>query len=242
MSVGKLISSKIVIDQFLEYGEDSGNLIPQFHRWVKKCDFNIGTRWSYEREIMAKQVNKCFLALPDSAIHVLGIVHGDHGTDCDTKFNSSYQNNYTSVNTVGEDVIYNWATLDGNELKSSQWSIQNNEIVFECDWNEEYVTVDFLKQKTDSEGFIMINEHNVEACLAFLELRMARKQRYKAIRRKQPGHALNASIQDLSHEYHRLVRQARGYEGDFIEHKKEIAKMLNHPLKGFGNVFLMDLI
>jgi len=243
MSAAKLISSMQIISEFIEFGNDSENLIPQLHRYVNRVIFRLGSEWNYEAKIIVRQTANNKIQLPDNTAHVLGIVVGDHSENINRDvFGMVYSQNKSIIEDNDGQFIYYWNAADQSmSARTCEWKVKNNYIQFEENIDDDTdITIDLLVKQVDQNGFVMINENNAEVALKYIELQMSQRNRYRAARSNKLTGTHMQYVREVREEYAREWRLARADEGDMENNIVSISKLLNHPLKGFGNVFIYD--
>lgn len=227
---------------FEDTGGGGEEIIPILSRWARDADFKIRNFRSWERINFTATINGCRVDLPDSAVHVPGLIFGEYDEDCEAIFTGAYLSNQTIIETHAEDIIFNWDAVSYNYI-ASPWRISDNKIIFSCDMDQQKVTIDLIKYTTDQDGFIMVPEINLEPITFYLKKMYADLIRWTSFRKGRLKYVDNQFIKELKTEFNTAVRNARALdEGPGTEETiLEISKLMHHPLKGFGNAVIQDI-
>lgn len=234
MSIIKKISIKNAIQQAQDnMGIDHNRDIPLFTAWAVEADRKIGSYYSYKRKIVVLDVVNCRAELPCEAVAVLGIIFGDCGCDCGLLFTNlySYINTSLSAHNAGS----GWIVIDdsgGTRFNCGvAYEIQNNQLVFNGNFDGQKITVQMLALETDADGFPLINENHVDAVAQYIEYKSALRTRWNSIENK----ITETGIADMKQEWGRKLRDARAESGEpSLSDLSEIRDMVNDPISGVG--------
>lgn len=242
MAINKHISAKEILIRLYEDLDETDLFAPAINRWVKQADFKIGNFRSWKRDNIIGTVSNLTFTLPDNAVHLNGLILGEYNVDYQAIFSNCYQQYYDIIEAES-DVIFDWN--QGNVgIVSTPYRIVNNQVVFDANIMENRkVTADLISYEVDSDGFIMIPEINLDACQAYVEWKLIKKLRWNKFKKGKLTHMDNNMVIDIRSEYHRYVQQARVADEDHGRDQtiRQISKMINHPLKGFGNAITTDI-
>lgn len=216
---------------------EDNRMIPVFQGWVAEADEKIGSFYSYEKKIKVLDVSDCKVELPCDVVAVMAIIIGDHGCECDTKFDNFYSSvdDFTSVNVNVNGVGF--AVVDGggglNSLGNHPtYVIQGNNLVFDHKLNQGKVTVQYLGYILDDDGFIMVNDTHVDAIAQYIEMKQALRSRWTPSKEISIN---ETAIREMTKEWHRKCRHARAEDAKPSESELlEIKNLVNDPLSGVG--------
>lgn len=238
MSINKLITINEILTHLVE--ETSPDVLeqkPALVRWAKECDQRIGAYYTYQENYYLRNVNGYTVQLPDETVHVVGIIYGDYLDQCPDVFNNYYnQINQTPGTYLGEDVVWKWSETDkALTCRKLNWSVQNNQVVFPSNMDAQEVTLKLLTYQTDKDGFILFNEHHVQAISLYLQKMLAKQERWRNFKRGKLTTMHRAMIDDLEREYHKEVRRTKSDTEPWTDAQmQEISNMINHPFSGTG--------
>ena len=219
---------------------------PTLIRWGKRADINIGSYYEYVRTIKTLDVVDCKAELPLDAVHVNVIFLGEY--DCDDCTNlilraeQMYINETTLSLSNSESLTFYWA--NGNlSVIPINWEIQGDYIVFDNNYNNQKITIQYLAYETDDNGLPLVNNTHLPAIVEFMKLKVAERDMFKSFKSaKMTRRGDMAYIEGIKKEYHRLVRKARGEDNEWTASQKEVvAAILNDPLTGHGSYLLKNL-
>lgn len=241
MSVKKLISIREAITQLVdETTPEYINMIPTLVRWGKQCDLRIGSYYSYKKQYILRTITNGFVELPLSAVHVLGVVLGDHLSNCPDIFNSqSLLSQNTEQLVDGQQYVFMWDDVSRYQIRTKfHWEVQDNTIVFPGNtYNDQEVTVALLTYQEDAHGWPMINENHLQAITTWLKIKLAKKQQWISLLTKKMTPSERILIKDLEAEYRFEVRSAIGSDGDWNDAEiVAMSEMVGHPFSGNGSL------
>lgn len=235
MSVNKLVSIRNpIVDAQMALDIDHDKDIPIFTRWATLAEKEIGSYNQYERTKAVLNIKGCVANLPNDCVMVeLGIM-GDHGTDCDNLFNvgCGITSNVTNVNSNGLFLVvdiydynngsYNWGYVDFN--------IQNNKIIFDRGCVSEHITIQYLKYKTDCDGFMEIGENHVNAIKWFI------MYNYSLRKMSKSGNYIDRDLMRLyREEWNRECAHARAQDNELTSsQRKRVVNLWHNPWAGKG--------
>ena len=213
--------------------------MPSLIRWATEADRKIGSYYDYERKVEVLKVTDCKVEVPLGAVHVIAIIMGDNGCDCDLFFKNNYSMTKTTL-TLSETEVFYWT--DGSIFPSDvNWEIQNNNIIFESNFDGQYVTVFYLSYCLDKDGFVLVNENNIEAISLYLKLKLSELERWREMKSKKYTGFLNTIINDLRTQTRMAIMQARAESGKPTPSQQErLAEIMENPITGRSN-YTMNL-
>lgn len=215
--------------------EDRVRYIPLFKVWAKEAEEKIGSFTQYRKKIFVAEVDCCRAKLEECVVAILGLMPGDHGTECGLQFQNIYnQFNNTRTMTVSPQSGFTVVDTGSNNenCRNLNYSIQGNSLVFENNYDGKKVTYEALVYEVDCDGFIMINENHIDAIAQYIEMRWMKRQKH----RKGALGYTQSEIADVDSEWHRKCALARGDDGEpSLSDRQEIIRMYNDPLSGLTN-------
>lgn len=231
-----LISIQIPIQDFLDksYLKETGD-VPIYTEWAKEAEDAIGSRYSYKKKIAVYTVKECQAKLNKDTAYVRFVLKGDHGCDCGTIFDNVSQcfkttdligprANSTTESLSGLLVVDTGSTFVSNNKIS--WEIHDNCLVFDGNFNDEDITVQYYGYETDDAGFPKIPNTHRRAVAQYVKWMWLEQQRWNP--------SMPITGQDLSRaedEWHRLCSLARSDdEDDSRDQYREISEMWSEQL------------
>lgn len=234
MSIKRKVSVFAAIQMALDnMSKDETIDMPLYTEWAMQAENHIGSYYAYKRKIYVLDICQCSANLPCEVKAVMGILIGDHGTDCNLKFPPIYNlyNAYKASIANG-----NFLTIDlgGENYKCvlGGWHIQNNSIIFDNDVsNIDKITIETLAYEVDADGFPMVNENHIDAIAQYIEYKEMLRNRWRKTEiRFQPYDINLAKI-----EWGRKCRNARAEDAEpSPTERQEITDMINNPTSGIG--------
>jgi len=233
MSVNKLISIWNPIQNAKEdLAIDHDKLDPVFMRWATQAEKEIGSKYQYVTKRAVLKIDHCIACLPNDAQYVQIALLGDFGCDC----RDLMENVCGRVGTLGTlgGQFGSFLVIDvggGNMTSSMNYvpnSIQNNKIVFNQDFNGQFVTIQYLAIQTDCDGFIEVGENHVLAIEWYII--------WKYYFRKSSLNSLEyGKMNKAEAEWHRECSHARAQDAEITESdRRKIVGMYHNPFCGIG--------
>jgi len=234
MSINKVISvQNPILDakEFLGIDHDKDNAI--FTRWATLAEKEIGSYYQYERKRTVVTISGCTACLPTDAVLVEIAVIGDLGTDCGdllnrfcgtinvTTTNMAGQSNFLVIDiggTVGETINFGYMT----------YAVQDNKIVLDTNRDGVEMTIQYLRYKTDCDGFMEVGENHVNAIRWFITWMYY-------MRGKNKNYIDRDLISMARQEWDRECRHARAEDNrlSYSQHM-DAARMYSNPYTGRG--------
>lgn len=234
MSIRKKVSVKRAIDMAMKMLsiEERTQVIPLLTVWATWAEDAIGSYNQYEKKNFVLDVVSCKAELPCCVTAVLGVLIGDHGTDCSLAFDQLYG---TSRAFVGVNKLLGFVVIDADwnvSSTSQSWNIQDNKIIGPFGCGAKKITIQALCYQVDCDDFIMINEEHIRAIAKFIEWQWMERQKH----RKGEIQYQNGEINRVGEEWHRLCTNCRADDGEpSPTERAEIVAMINDPLSGIAN-------
>jgi hypothetical protein len=142
---------------------------------------------------------------------------------------------------MGSSYVFKWNKLDDQmSLTPFPWTIRNNQIVLDCDINQQYVTIDILLHVLDSNGIPLMNEGDESVVENFIKLKLVEKERFNKFRKGKLGHVDMAFVRELKTDLGVSIKNSKAkddYNADV--HKEFVSQMVHFPLSGPGYLNLL---
>lgn len=188
MSINKFISIKNPIVSAIDMmGLDHDKDMPILMTWAYEAEKQIGSRFQYEKKICVLKINGCAACLPQDAAYVQRAIMGDQGCECTDLFNRCFDTGSVWMDQSNADLsgflivdIAAGQTDNPTPAGLVSYEIQDNKILFNVDYDGQYVTVQYLGVKTDCEGFIEISENHVMAIQLYIQYKQASRKKNKS--------------------------------------------------------------
>ena len=243
MSVKKYVSIREAITQLVdETSENYISMIPVLVRWGKQSDLRIGSYYSYKKQYYVRTVINGFVELPLSAVHVLGVIIGNHLSNCPAIFNSrSFISQQSELMSNGEQYIFLWDDMNAGCYPTRfHWEIQDNSIVFPGSmYDGQEVTIASLNYQEDADGWPMIIETHIQAVAEYLKIKLAKKEQWGKFMKGKLGGWDMAMVKELKDDYRFEVRQATARDGDWSDAETQaMGEMIGFPFSGNGSLNL----
>ena len=234
MSVNKLVSMKnAIIDAQDFLGIDHDKDVPFFTRLASLAEKEIGSAGQYERTKTVVTICGCVAPIPNDCVLVEVAVMGDFGTDCGNLLaqfcgNQSFTNTTLSGQAAFLVIDVGSAINETVSFGYRNYTIQNNKIIFDNDLDGQVLTIQYLKFKTDCDGFMEIGENHVEAIREFII--------WKYLDRKaNPNYIDDRRAMRAMAEWDRLCRHARAEDNRLtLSQQQEVSRMYTNPHSGRG--------
>jgi len=238
----KVTIKRAILDMIEETDDTLLRELPLLKKWAVKADARIGSYYNYEKKNYVIEVENCSADIPCGVVHVLGIILGDAGCDCDVDFTSSMNIWTDTLDYISTDVlesqVVTWSDGTAN-IVQLDWEIQNGKIVFSSDYDGQYITIQGLSYEMDSEGYPIIYESHIDAISLFLKRKVLDREKWRLLKTGNDIRALQNELVLLERAYHRAVRYARTEDDPITEsQRRQIAEMINDPLSGHGMYLL----
>lgn len=233
MSINKLISIKNpILDAQNILGIDHDKDVPLFTRLATLAEKEIGSYFQYERKQKVIEICGCSANLPNDSVLVEVAAMGDLGENCGdllrrvcgitgTTTNLSDNVNFLVVDiggSVGEEI----------NIGTVNYSIQNNKIIFDSDRDGQFITVQYLRYKTDCDGFMEIGENHVNAIRWYIIW-------HHYLGKKNKNYIDRDSMREAKAEWERECRHARAEDGRMTQsQREEAARLYSNPMTGRG--------
>lgn len=243
MSINRLISIKNPILNALDMvGVDRNNNLPIFMTWAMQAEEEIASHYALVKQIKVLDIIGCVATLPCNAVYLQFAVMGAQDCSCNDLRNLC--TGYGTPNVAAEGSS-SGAMLDQNtflivdlpevrsgnpaNLSGVQYELQGNRLVFYSDMDGQQITVQFLGQKLDEEGFPMISQNHVRAIEEYILYKYCVRAQFSS----NPG--LSNKAMDHKIEWGRLCRHSRALDAELSpsEHAG-VANALNDPYSGRG--------
>ena len=230
--MNKLLSIKIPVSNALEdMGIDIAKDIPTFTRWATDAEKSIGSYYSLCKKIEVIKVKHCSAKVPCDAAFIQMVLLGNFGCDCWDLFTRCTQNFDTLTAAVSDTflIIDSPGTDNGVVLGGPKWEVQGGNIVFTRDYDNQYITIQYLGLKTDEDGFVLVGENHVEAIVNYIMYKYAVRSRFSPDKMDHGDKAF------FWREWMRLSSSARADDGQLSDSdRQEIVSMIHDPYIGYG--------
>jgi len=235
MSINKLVSIRNpIIEAKALLGIDHDKDDPFMINLATNAEKQIGSYYQYERTKKVLTISGCVACLPNDAVLVEIAVIGDLGTDCGDLL-SRYcggvgSNSVTNVNSNGLFLVVDLSpSLDGTvSFGYVGYSIQNNKIIFDNPHDGQQVTVQYLKFKTDCDGYLEVGENHINAIREYIM--------WNYLRRQSAKNYIDRDMMVLAREeWNRECRHARAEDNRLsFSQQQEAKRLYNNPMSGVG--------
>lgn len=230
MAINKLISIKVpVLEALGDMGIDHAKNVPDFIRWAARAEREIGSYFSFKKQITVLTVDKYRAELPCDARHAQRVILGDYGCDAYDLFDYIC----TVNNTISFSATDTFLVVDnpgaGREIMMGplKWQVQNNHIILNSNYDKQKITVQYLGLEKDQEGFPLVCENHIEAIIEYIMYRYAKRSRF-TMNKMDIG-----DVQIMERNWGRLAAEARAMDDDISESDRDaIAMLLNDPISG----------
>jgi len=234
MSINKLISIKNPIIEAKELlGIDHDKDDPFMINLATNAEKQIDSYYQYERKHKVLDIHQCAACLPNDSVLVEIAILGDLGEDCRDIFATvcgGIANNVTNVNSNGLFLVVDLSpSLTGNiSFGQVGYSIQNNKIIFDTPHDGQKVTIQYIKFKTDCDGFMEIGQNHVNAIKWYIVWMYN-------MRRNGKNYIDRDMMAIAREEWDRECRHARAEDNRLTYSQQQEAKRLyNNPMSGVG--------
>jgi len=246
MAINKLISVKeAILESFEDMGVDITRDKPTFTMWAVRAEKDIGSYYSYKKQIKVITASNCTAKLPVNAAYLKMVVMGDHGCNCDALFNSLSScgcgGTFGTFSPTDVFLVID-PVVDGNGTASfggcgNPWEVQGGNIVFGKSIDGQKITVQYLGLQEDSEGFVMVSENHKPAIIEYIKWKFAERSRFSPLKMELGDIAMHKQ------EYFRLVSDARAMDGEMTESDRaQTLSLLHDPFSGWGLSIGMPLV
>jgi hypothetical protein len=236
MAINKLVPiSRAFVQLSEETDGDVMRMKPTLVRWAKQADARIGSVYSYETNYFLLDVSNMKAELPLCAIRLEDMIIGDVLDDCPDVFDNMPSYEQTTLN----DVIWAWESLDqAYTIYNLNWIIQNNNIVFQTPFTNTEITIKVLTYPVDAEGMPLVPEGHIEAIAAFLQAKMAMKERWNKYKKGKISNMDLAFVEMLKKEYVNQSRLSAANDDNYSDNQQDkAAEILNQPFTGSSNLY-----
>lgn len=236
MSVNKLISIKNpIVDAMDILGLEHDKNIPFFTRLATLAENEIGSFYQYilKREVIT--IKNCIACLPNDAVYVDIAILADLGCECtDLRaiVNASGALNLPSTTGTTDNsflVVDIGSAEDGGSLIGSvNFSIQNNKLIFEQNFDGYKITVQYLAFSTDCDGFLEVGQNHVQAIKWYIV--------WNYFYRKNNINSMEYGKMNMAKaEWEREIRHARAQDAELTNSQRlQINCMYANPVSGIG--------
>ncbi len=231
MAINKLISIKVpVLEALGDMGIDHAKNVPDFIRWAARAEREIGSYYSFKKQIQVLIVDKYRAELPCDARYAQRVLLGDFGCNAFDLFDYICDSNTSAVTFSKTDtflIIDNPGQSPEVMISPIKWEVQNNHIILNANYDKQKITVQYLGLEKDEDGFPLICENHIEAIVAYIMYSYAKRSRFTA-------NKMDAN--DMLHFeklWGTLAAEARAMDSDISESDRHsIAMLLNDPISG----------
>lgn len=234
MSVNKLISIRNPIVDAQDFmGIDHDKDIPFFTNLATKAEKEIGSYYQYERAWTVISIIGGCANIPNDCVMVEHGIMGNHGTDCAGLFNGGCGvPNVTNVNSNGLFLVVDVydTNYGGGGYGCIDFQLQNNKIIFDYGCQNEYITIQYLKYKTDCDGFLEVGENHVNAIREYIIWKYTSRKLMKG------GSYIDRGIaQEAKQEWNRECAHARAQDNELTASQRSgIVNLWHNPWAGNG--------
>jgi len=233
--MNNLVSIQYAINKAMDnmYMDETDD-VPILMDWALECDKDkIGSYYNYVERVHVLDSSDCKVALPIGTCAVVGVLIGDHGCDCGLLFDGSLVTSITgAVTSIGVGLVVINALQNRTQLSNARYTIQNNTLVFGRSLSSQKVTVKTLGYKLDDDGIPMINENHTIAIAAYLEWKVASRNRWKT-RKANFG---SGELREMERIFQDECADARARDNETTPSQDDaLASIMNDPLSGFYN-------
>ncbi len=234
MSINKLVSIKNPIVDAMDFLHiDNDKQIPWFTNLAIQAEKKIDSYYQYERTHAVLTVEGCCVCLPNDSKLVEVVVVGDLGLDCRNLLTSVCGwagNNVTNVNSNG---LFLVVDIGSSGESYTGWNmvpyhIQNNKLIFDQNFNGDKITIQYLRYKTDCDGFIEVCENHIDAIKWYIIWQYKLSQRM--------SNYLDRDVMQMAYsEWNRECRHARAEDSRMTQpERQEVVASYNNPQSGIG--------
>lgn len=238
MSVNKLISIRNpIMDAMTMLNLDHDKDEAIFTAWATDAEKQIGSFNQYERLRAVLDITGCSACLPVDCVMVEIAIMGNLGAGCENLFAAVCSNDDIAVRiTQGGET--NFLVVDVGDPANPvypygyvNYNIQNNKIIFDYDYTDRQVTVQYLRYKTDCNGFMEVGKNHVNAIKWFLV--------YQYLSRRMLGKSRDYIDRNMfNHAYQEWNRECANARAEdnrpTFSDRQKIAKMYSDPFSGRG--------
>lgn len=212
---------------------DHDKMIPMFTRWATQAEKKIGSKYQYVTKRAVLKIEHCIACLPNDAQYVQIALLGDYGCDC-ADLIANVCGRVGTLGTLGGQlgsflIIDVGTGTTGNNYGYIPNSIQNNKIVFEQDFDGQFVTVQYLAVVTDCDGFTEIGQNHVLAIEWYIKWKYYLRK--NSLNSMEYGKANKAES-----EWHRECSHARAVDCQLTDSERQeiVWGMLHNPYIGIS--------
>lgn len=234
MSINKLISIRTPIVNAQEsLGLDHDKNIPFFTRLATEAEKEIGSFYQYERTKKVLDIKNCAAYLPEDCVLVEVALMGDHGDNCDNllqQWCGGITNDVTNVNSNGLFLVVDVSGFDDGSpiFGYVNYSYQNNKLIFDRGMCGDKITIQYLKLKTDCDGFMEIGENHVNAIKWYIMW-------HYTIRQRNKNYIDRDMLSLYEREWNRECAHARAQDAELTQPEREnMVRNWHNPYSGRG--------
>jgi hypothetical protein len=233
MSINKLISVKnAIVDAMDRVGVDHDKLIPLFTRWAVLAEKEIGSYQQYvvKREVLT--IEHCTACLPSDAVFIQTAILGDFGCDCaDLMANVCGCIGGGAFGAAsGTFLIVDIGTSFNGSIRGYvNHTVQNNKLLFQQDLDGKKVTIQYLAQEKDCDGFPLVGENHIMAIAEFIIWRYY-------FRKVNLSPMEYGKMNKAEQEWHRECSHARAVDGQLTDSERDniVYGILHNPYIGIS--------
>lgn len=237
MSINKLISIKNpIINALTIVGADRAKDMPVYVNWAMEAEKEIGSFYGFVKKKVVLDITGCKAEIPCDAVYIQMAVMGAQDCNCNDltdlcDLNGIQVNGPLAPISPPEALdqsgflIVDFGSTRG--LRTVDFQIQNNKIVFSSNQTSQHVTVQYLGVELDCDGLPMIGENHVRAIEHYILYRYA-------IRSKFSSNPININDTMLfKGEWDRLCKHARADDAELSPtERRDIVAQIHNPFAG----------
>jgi len=237
MSVNKLISIRnpIVKAQDL-LGLDHDKNIPFFTSLAVEAEEEIGSTYGYVTKRAVLPIVNCVACLPSEAVYVDIAIFGDLGCDCGDLRTVLCGGGVNLPDTYGTNantflVVDIGSAAHGGPLQGWGYlgfSIQNNKMIFESNFDGQSITVQYLAPAFDCDGFVEVSQNHVQAIKWYIIWMYY-------FRQGVTNSLVYGKMNKAEQEWHRECSHARAQDAELTQSQRaRIVGMFHNPYAGIS--------
>lgn len=239
MSINRIISIKNpILNAFDMVGVDRARDLPVFMTWAIQAENEIGgTNLVKEKRVL--DIKGCKAELPCNAVELQVAMLGAQDCSCNDLRDLCGGVGIISPNAFSDGwfLVIDPPSDGSSVLGYVDYEIQNGCLVFYRNLDGQHVTVQYLGQPLDEEGFPKISENHVRAITEYILWQYCKRSKYSS------NPLSDSMIAQHQREWFRLCSHARADDAKLNPSEQEdVAQMLSNPYSGRGLRVGMSLV